>query len=251
MFKTSGIIACALLGLSSLALPACSGKSDSGTPSKTDQCQALYKVECDKVYSCFTAAELAQTTEFGTSKADCPAALEAATPCAQLTACDSGQTYNAAKATECTNAFSAETCTTFTDPTADAPAACGEVCGGGSNPPPTDSGGGVAGGASTGTMDGLTECKKLHATECQKIFQCFTADQLAAAADSVGKTEADCETMLEASDPCMADQCGGGTFDGAQAEKCLDAYNALTCDQFSGLGTTTDDPVECATVCSQ
>ena len=256
MIKTSGFVAFMLLGLTSFALPACSGKSDSGTPSAADQCKALYTTECNKVYECYSAAELAQTDGmFGTSKADCPAAVEATTSCDKLTACDAGQTYNSAKATECTNAFAALTCADFTDPNADAPAACNEVCTGdsGSNGTAgTGSGGspGAAGGSSSGTMDGITECKKLQSVECQKIFMCFTADELAAAADTVGKTEADCETMLDASDPCMADQCDGGTFDGTQAEKCLDAYTALTCDEFTGLGSTTAEPTECGTVCS-
>lgn len=257
MIKTSGIVACLLLGLTSLALPACSGKSDGGTPSQADQCKAYYTTECNKIYECFSAAELAQTNgEFGTSKADCPAAVEAATPCAQLAACDTGQKYNSAKATECTKALAAVTCSVFTDPNGQAPAACDEVCttdtssGGTAGNGAGGSPNGAAGGTSTGTMDGITECKKLHGVECQKIFTCFTADQLTAAADTVGKTEAECETLIEASDPCVADQCNGGTFDGAQAEKCVAAYTALTCDEFTGLGSTTADPTECATVCT-
>ncbi len=97
-------------------------------------------------------------------------------------------------------------------------------------------------------MDGITECKRLYAAECDKIFMCLTADQLAAAADSVGTTATECATMAEAMDPCVEDQCqGAGTFDGAQAEKCVAAYEAFTCDQFTD--TTTPDPVECGTVC--
>ena len=236
MTKTSGILTCLLAGLTSFVLPACSGSNDSG-PSKADQCKALYTAECDKAYECLTPDELAQATDtFGTSKADCIAKVQAANPCDTVTECPAGETYDSAQATKCTNALSGVTCATFTDPNGEAPPECSNVCK-------------ASTGTSTSAMDGITECKKRYATECKKIFACFTPTELSAAADSVGTTPAECETMIEAGEPCVADQCGGGTFDGAQAEKCISALDALSCPDFVGLGTTTDDPAECSTVC--
>ncbi len=276
MLKTSGFLVCFLLGVTSISLPACggsnsngggssgngssgngssgngssgngsSGSSDNGgAPSSADQCTAFYTAECGKVYECLTADEVASTNgEFGTSKADCPAALETQFSCDSLTMCKPGETYQAAKFSECSNAISALSCTTFLDANANLPAACSEICKADS----VGSGGAGLGGSGPGdgSMDGITECKKLYATECGLIFMCFTPDQLAMAGSSLGTTPDECAANLEADTPCVQDQCqGSGTFDGAQAEKCLTAYKALTCDQFNA----SQDPAECATVC--
>ncbi|MEP7051158.1 MAG: hypothetical protein ABJB12_12440 [Pseudomonadota bacterium] len=234
MTKASGIIACVLLGLTSLALPACSGKSDGGTPSKEDQCKAYLKVDCDKAYECLTAAQRAQLGgQLGTSKEDCPAALEAANPCSQ-DPCKPGQTYNSAKATECTDALSAAACADLSGG-ADGPAACKEVCTGDATP--NDSGGG----------DSIAECKKLNSLQCHKIFACATAEQLAAAVDSVGKDETECATIFEADTPCTADAlCGAGTFDATQVDSCNAALTAQTCDDFTAA---TGLPPECDALC--
>jgi len=257
-----------VLGVTALSLPACSGKSDSG--SATDQCKTFYKTRCDRTYECLTASELADTNgEFGTSKADCPAALEAQSSCTDA-ACGPGQTYNSAKASECTEALAKASCADVTG--GNPPAACNEVCtdnsssdgtagspGSAGSPGTSGSPGsagrpgsagspGSAGGSSTDNTEAVAECKKAQAVECKQIFACLTADELMTLTDQIGTSESDCVTMLSAQ--CADAGCDSGTFDAAQAEKCVNAFGALSCDDFIAGVSNQTAPAECDTVCS-
>ncbi|MEO8903267.1 MAG: hypothetical protein ABI488_14115 [Polyangiaceae bacterium] len=203
----------------------------------------------EDIGECLDANAIAASGNFGTSKANCPAAVEAVNPCDELTACDAGKTYDAAQATKCTNAIDAATCSdTLNDVS---PAECNDVCKAasasgtsGSSGTDTDTGGDTA----TGPMGSVTECKKNYQTQCDQLFKCASADQLAANADLFGTTPEECEALFEGDTPCEGDPCGGaGTFDGAQAEKCFAAYTAQTCTAY--LDESTPDPVECGTVC--
>ncbi len=129
MIKTSGIVVCALLGLTSFALPACSGSNGGGTPSKADQCKQLYAAICKKTYECTTAEDRATVGDaYGTNETDCPAALAKASPdtCNAVTTCDPGTTYQSAEATKCISAVGTITCAMYAS--GDPPAECNNVC---------------------------------------------------------------------------------------------------------------------------
>ena len=256
MIRTTSVLVCVLLGTAALSLPACSGSNKSEGPGQgssgsagnsgavlgtggeagadsdlTGACQALFAVQCHQTYTCLSAAELAaENGAFGTSEADCPAALEANYPCTDVTACPAGQTFDSAQAVKCTTAIGALSCAAFTDPNATDPPECAAVC---ASPP--------------ASADETAACKQLDAVECKQVFSCLTADQLAQLVGTVGTTQAECQTNLDAK--CATDPCSGATFDTAQAALCVTAYGALTCDQFNTDITGNTGPTECETVC--
>ncbi len=102
---------------------------------------------------------------------------------------------------------------------------------------------------SGGGADAATECKKLSGAICKQFYKCFTADELAAAADEVGTSEADCETKQNASN-CADTACAAGkTYQASSAESCVSAFEAFTCDEIAGFGDTTATPAACESIC--
>jgi hypothetical protein len=105
------------------------------------------------------------------------------------------------------------------------------------------------GSTGTGTMDAVTECTALFSTECKQLFKCLTADELAQV--DVGATEAECETNLTNCSPDTAGCNPSQTYHGDQAEACVNAVGAQSCDDFiaSLASDTPTPPAACATVC--
>jgi hypothetical protein len=105
------------------------------------------------------------------------------------------------------------------------------------------------GSTGTGTMDAVTECTALFSTECKQLFKCLTADELAQV--DVGATEAECETNLTDCSPDAAPCMPSQTYHGDQAEACVNAVGAQSCDDFiaSLASDTPTPPAACATVC--
>ena len=107
--------------------------------------------------------------------------------------------------------------------------------------------GSAGAGTGTGTMDAVTECTALYAAECTQAFKCLTADELAQA--NIGATEAECKTTLTDCSPDAAACNPGETYHGDQAEACVNALGALSCDDFIAFLGSQTPPVECNTVC--
>jgi hypothetical protein len=107
--------------------------------------------------------------------------------------------------------------------------------------------GSAGAGTGTGTMDAVTECTALYAAECKQAFKCLTADDLAQA--NIGATEADCRTSLTDCSPDAAACNPGETYHGDQAEACVNALGALSCDDFIAFLGSETPPDACNTVC--
>ena len=96
--------------------------------------------------------------------------------------------------------------------------------------------------------DAASECKRLYSVECKKFFSCLSADDQKTAVDDIGTSEADCESKMSGDCSTMT-RCDTGTHHGDQAEKCVDAFDAFSCDEFLNLGKTTAAPAACDEVC--
>ncbi len=106
-------------------------------PSPADVCKSGINTSCTKMHECTDAATKASTVWqgiFGTSVDDCKTKLEASANCTARTSYDQGCTgtsagkkYDLGKASECSNAIKAQSCTDFMDATK-SPAACAQVC---------------------------------------------------------------------------------------------------------------------------
>jgi hypothetical protein len=85
---------------------------------------------------------------------------------------------------------------------------------------------------------------------CDKIFECYTQDEIDAAGDYwfFGADSAECQDIFheaadESSDDTGAEDCEN--FDSSAAKECLSEYEALTCDDLAE-GTSPD---ACEDVC--
>lgn len=94
-------------------------------------CKDAVAASCDKMYTCYTGAELdAIKSSFGATAADCATKLEATAACSTkkdaATACESGQTYDAAAASSCVSDFKALSCDALKSNMT--PSSCNNVC---------------------------------------------------------------------------------------------------------------------------
>jgi hypothetical protein len=101
-----------------------------GGPSPKEACEELVKVVCSKIYECFSEEERA-AAGFPATEAGCVTELNADAGCASQTeenTCDAGETYNASKADDCIDQFSALTCQQLISGGDDVAPACDQVC---------------------------------------------------------------------------------------------------------------------------
>ena len=119
-FMISMVVATAGLG-------ACGG----GSASPKEQCQDFAKVFCNRVYECYTAAEV-MTAGFPASEAECVAKQESVQMCATATtttACEMNETFHPDKADTCVGELEAASCTEVHSGMASAYApSCDAVC---------------------------------------------------------------------------------------------------------------------------
>lgn len=108
-----------------MAVASCGG--DSG-PSPEQGCKDLVATLCNKIFDCYTAAELAEAKDqVGNSKSDCATKLQSAQCTSTAVMCDAGKTYHADKAQSCLDQIKAFSCTDIKNDTPD-PAICDQVC---------------------------------------------------------------------------------------------------------------------------
>lgn len=108
-----------------LVLSACGGTSPSAA------CNDAATAACDKMYSCYTGAELdAIKMVYGADAAACASTLKTQQNCAAktdtTTACESGKTYDSAAASTCISEFKALSCDALKGGMT--PASCNTVC---------------------------------------------------------------------------------------------------------------------------
>jgi hypothetical protein len=108
------------------------GCPDNGV-SPREGCERGVEAECDRLYACFTSAELA-AARWPASQAACITKLEQDRGCAAATldtACKGNGVYHADTAAECVDQIGGLACSQLRDPnldlTLDAPA-CSQVC---------------------------------------------------------------------------------------------------------------------------
>jgi hypothetical protein len=110
---------------------------------------------------------------------------------------------------------------------------------------------GACGGGSTSPVDA---CNEVNTTVCARIYECYTAAQIAAA--GYPANEAACVTMSEANAGCAAkteaNTCTGGNqvYHGENVQGCIDQLNGLTCAEVTSSTTnlTTAAP-KCDEIC--
>jgi hypothetical protein len=118
------------------------------------------------------------------------------------------------------------------------------ACGGDSGDDDDDEGG-------NGSGDPVASCKKLSATICRKFYNCFTEEELTAAAEVVGNNEADCNTKFNVDCNPDAVKCDSGeTYNASMANECVSSFEDFSCDEVRGFGDgTTQAPAACSQVC--
>jgi hypothetical protein len=125
-------------------------------------------------------------------------------------------------------------------------AACGVgiwtfgACGGGD---------GSSGGSISDPVDG---CKQANHVVCEKIFGCFTTDELNQPLFKMtfGLNAADCATKFDAE--CTPDKqnCAAGeTFHADKANDCLDGYKKFNCDDVKAQPPIA--PAACDQICTK
>lgn len=113
------------------ALVACGGGGDGITPRAA--CEDAQANLCERLYACYTAAELA-SLGFPSNEAACVTRLQASEGCANQTAantCTGNQRFHPDQANVCVDQISGLACSQVRDPELDlitAAPACGKVC---------------------------------------------------------------------------------------------------------------------------
>lgn len=107
--------------------------ADQGSVSPREECMATTSALCERIYACYTQAELA-SVGLPASEAACETMLEASRGCAAQTlqnVCTGNQQYSATEAARCSDQISGLTCSQIRDPFFDevtAAPACAKVC---------------------------------------------------------------------------------------------------------------------------
>ena len=109
-------------------------------------------------------------------------------------------------------------------------------------------GGGSSGGGSV--SDPVEGCKQGAQVICDKIFKCYTKDELDLLKDAVGLNAADCATKFSADCTPEKQNCNAGeTFHADKASECLDGYKTFTCEDIKRSPIV--EPAACAQVCTK
>jgi hypothetical protein len=131
MKKALGML---MLGLGLLPLNGC-GDDDKDGGSSSDPvalCKEAAKTLCSKFFSCYTKDRISAAAAIvGNNEADCVTKFSGSDNfncTTEGTKCDSGDTYNAAKANECVSQFKSLSCNEITSGNVTTPAACEETC---------------------------------------------------------------------------------------------------------------------------
>ena len=122
-----------LLLLGALVVGGCGGDDDEGSGSDPlSNCKKMVAEICSKFYGCLTPEQLDVIRPFepnvGNNEADCRTAYEGDECSEQMLKCDSGTTYNAAKANECVSQYKSLSCNEVAGGGATTPAACEQIC---------------------------------------------------------------------------------------------------------------------------
>jgi hypothetical protein len=127
MRKLLAVLAC---GLGIWAFGACgsSGDGTGGVSDPVEACKQVKAVTCDKIFGCFTEAELdAAQPIIGLNATDCRDKLQP--PCTPDNSnCDSGETYHADKAQACLDGVKTLSCNDIKKDPIPKAAACDQVC---------------------------------------------------------------------------------------------------------------------------
>ena len=111
--------------------------------------------------------------------------------------------------------------------------------------------GACGGGDGTGSVsDPVSACKENIAVTCDKIFGCFTKEELDAAQQVVGLNATDCRDKLGVE--CTPDKsnCDSGeTFHADKAQSCLDGMKTLSCNDIKK--EPIPKPAACDQVCTK
>jgi hypothetical protein len=120
------------LGLSLIAvliIGGCGGSDDNAAATPAAACKGITTEICSKFYGCFTDEELtAAAAIVGNNEADCRTKFEGDSCSTEMLKCDSGKTYDSAKANECVTQYKSLSCAEFKNPATQTPAACDQVC---------------------------------------------------------------------------------------------------------------------------
>ncbi len=96
-------------------------------------------------------------------------------------------------------------------------------------------------------------CNEQYATECARLYECYTADQIAAA--GLPATESACVTMSQTNAGCAAKTTsnfctsGNAVYHGEAVNGCIDQLNGLTCAEVMTSQDITVVAPKCAEVC--
>ena len=106
-------------------------------------------------------------------------------------------------------------------------------------------------GGETGSESPSETCSRVAEVICQKLFDCYSAGERAAA--MLPATEEECLGQIEGDLACATqtadNQCAEGeTYDPELAQNCVGEYEALTCDVVRDGIADTDTP-SCSQVC--
>jgi hypothetical protein len=105
-----------------------------------------------------------------------------------------------------------------------------------------------SGGSSA--SDPVEGCKEVTAITCDKIFKCFTKEELDLAKGTVGLNTQDCIIKFNADCiPEKANCSAGETFHADKMQQCIDGYKSYTCDDIKSQNTP--DPAACAQRCTK
>jgi hypothetical protein len=109
------------------AVVGCGSDDDGGTGTPEAACKSIVAEACKKIFACFTKEELeAAAGIVGNNEADCRTKQEQSTCGSEMVKCDSGESYNSGKASECLDQYKSLSCNEVKSGTE--PAACDAVC---------------------------------------------------------------------------------------------------------------------------
>ena len=104
-----------------------------------------------------------------------------------------------------------------------------------------------SGGGSSG--DPVAGCKEANKVVCDKIFKCWSTDQLEANKATVGLNAADCVIKFEPE--CIPEKVNcpaGETHHPDKQSACIDGYKGFTCTDIMPPIT---EPAACSQICTK
>lgn len=112
---------------------------------------------------------------------------------------------------------------------------------------------GCGGDDASTSLSPVELCKQEASALCDKVFKCYTKDELDAAKTLVGLNSADCAVKFQADCTPEKSNCNAGeTYHEDKAQACLAAYKTFTCDDVKGaFAGTTPAPAACDQSCTK